>query len=70
MTKELTKRILSSFVLIPIALFFIIKGSFLFNFFIFICFLITAYEWHMMTKKKKYNVFGFFFFNNFFLFNL
>ena len=61
MTKELTKRILSSFVLIPIALFFIIKGSFLFNFFIFICFLITAYEWHMMTKKKKYNVFGFFF---------
>ena len=61
MTKELTKRILSSIVLIPIALFFIIKGSFLFNFFIFICFLITAYEWHMMTKKKNYNVFGFFF---------
>jgi len=61
MTKELTKRILSSIVLIPIALFFIIKGSFLFNFFIFICFLITSYEWHMMTKKKKYNIFGFLF---------
>ena len=59
MVNELTKRVLSSIILVPIALFFIIKGSFLFNFFIFICFLITAYEWHMMTKKKKYNIFGF-----------
>tara|TARA_B100000767_G_scaffold200238_1_gene187198 strand:+ start:1254 stop:1907 length:654 start_codon:yes stop_codon:yes gene_type:complete len=61
MKKELTKRILSSIILVPFALFFIIKGSFLFNFFIFICFLITAYEWHMMTKKTKYNIFGFLF---------
>jgi len=61
MVNELTKRVLSSIILVPIALFFIIKGSFLFNFFIFICFLITAYEWHMMTKKKKYNIFGFLF---------
>jgi phosphatidate cytidylyltransferase len=61
MKKELTKRILSSIILLPVALFFIIKGSFLFNFFIFICFLITSYEWHMMTKKKNYNVFGFLF---------
>ena len=61
MKKELTKRIISSIILIPFALFFIIKGSFLFNFFIFICFLITVYEWHMMTKKTKYNIFGFLF---------
>ena len=61
MKKELTKRILSSIILVPFALFFIIKGSFLFNFFIFICFLITTYEWHMMTKKKMYNIFGFLF---------
>ncbi len=61
MKKELTKRIISSIVLLPFALFFIIKGSFLFNFFIFICFLITSYEWHMMTKKKNYNPFGFLF---------
>ena len=61
MKKELFKRILSSIILIPFALFFIIKGSFLFNFFIFICLLITAYEWHMMTKKKNYNIFGFLF---------
>ena len=61
MKKELSKRIISSIILVPFALFFIIKGSFLFNFFIFICFLITTYEWHMMTKKKKYNLFGFLF---------
>ena len=59
--KELQKRILSSIVLIPLALFFIIKGSFLFNFFISICFFITCYEWHMMTRNKKYNLFGFIF---------
>ena len=61
MKKEFIKRLLSSIVLIPVALFFIFKGLFLFNFFIFICFLITAYEWHMMTRKKNYNIFGFIF---------
>ena len=59
--KELQKRILSSIILIPLSLFFIIKGSFLFNFFILICFFITCYEWQMMTRNKKYNVFGFIF---------
>mgnify|MGYP001346354892 CR=1 FL=1 len=61
MNDELIKRILSSIVLIPVSLFFIIKGSFLFLFFISICLLITSYEWHMMTKKKSYNIFGFIF---------
>ena len=61
MKKEFEKRILSSIILIPIALFFIIKGSFFFTFFISICFLITFYEWHMMSKKKTYNIFGFIF---------
>jgi len=59
--KELQKRILSSFLLISIAFFFIIKGSFFFNFFIATCFVITSYEWHMMSKKKIYNIFGFIF---------
>ena len=58
MKKEFIKRLLSSVILIPIAFFFIIKGSFFFNFFLFICFMITSYEWHMMSKKKKYNIFG------------
>ena len=55
---ELTKRIFSSLILIPIALFFIIKGSLLFNFFILICFLITSYEWHKMSQKKPYYLLG------------
>ena len=58
MNDELTKRIFSSLILIPIALFFIIKGSFLFNFFIIICFLVTSYEWHKMSRKKSYYLFG------------
>ena len=55
---ELQKRIFSSLILIPIALFFIIKGSFLFTFFILICFLITSYEWHKMSYKKPYYLLG------------
>ena len=54
MTYEFIKRIISSVILLPIALFFIIKGSFFFNFFILICFIITSYEWFMMTKNKLY----------------
>ena len=61
MSKELTKRILSSIILIPITLFFIIKGSFLFIFFLSICLGIIIYEWHMMSKKKPYRIFGFIF---------
>ena len=61
MNKEFTKRIISSIILIPISLFIIIKGSFFFNFFILVCFLITAYEWHMMTKNKSFNIPGFIF---------
>lgn len=55
---ELKKRILSSIILLPIILYIIIKGSFLFNFFILICFFISIYEWHMMTKNFLYKIFG------------
>ncbi len=61
MKQEFIKRIFSSIILITLALFFIIKGSFFFNFFILICFLITSYEWHKMSKKKVYYFLGFFF---------
>ena len=61
MKKEFLKRTLSSIILIPIAIFFIMSGSFLFNFFILIFLLITFYEWHMMTKNKSYYIFGFIF---------
>ena len=56
--KELTKRILSSIILMPIVLFFIVKGTFLFNFFILICLLITTYEWTKMTKTNFFKIFG------------
>ena len=61
MKNELFKRLLSSLILIFIALFFIIKGTFYFNFFLAICFLITLYEWYAMSKKKSYNIFGYIF---------
>ena len=61
MSQELIKRVVSSIILIPIVLFFVIKGSFFFNFFILVCFIITSYEWHMMSKKKPYTFLGFIF---------
>ena len=59
MKNELFKRILSSIILLPIIIFFIIKGSFLFNSLILICLIITLYEWQLMSKGKNYNIFGF-----------
>ena len=56
--KELQKRILSSFILIPISLFFIIKGSIFFIFFLSACFLIASYEWYNLSKNKQYNIPG------------
>ena len=61
MTQEFIKRILSSIILIFLSLFFIIKGSLIFTFFISLCLLITSYEWHMMSKKKSYHIYGFIF---------
>ena len=61
MSQELIKRVVSSIILIPIVLFFVIKGSFFFNFFILLCFIITLYEWHMMSKNKPYTFPGFIF---------
>ena len=58
MTNEITKRLLSSIILIPITLFFIVKGNFFFSFFIIICLFTTMYEWYMMRKNKTYHYFG------------
>ncbi len=54
MNKELIKRILSSIILIPVTLYFIIKGSFFFNFFLLFCYLITIFEWSKMSIKTSY----------------
>ena len=61
MKQEFQKRVFSSIILIPTALYFIVKGSFFFTFFISICLLTTLYEWHMMSKKKSYYIYGFIF---------
>ena len=58
MEKELQKRILSSLVLIPTALFFIIQGKYFFNFFILICLFVSIYEWHKMSQKRQYKLPG------------
>ena len=56
MDQEISKRIFSSIILLPIVILIIITGSFIFNFFLILCLLISAYEWHVMIKKiiKKY----------------
>ena len=53
MIKEIEKRILSSLILIPIAFFFIFKGSVFFIFFLVISFFVTSYEWQKMSKKMN-----------------
>ena len=61
MKKELQKRILSSIIIIPLSLFFIIKGSGFFILFITILFLIACLEWFKMTKRYDFKIFGIFF---------
>ena len=58
---EFIKRVFSSLILIPIVFFIIIEGSILFNFFISICLVITAYEWLQMSKANIQKIFGLFF---------
>ena len=60
--KELQRRILSSIVLIPVSIFFIIQGSFTFIFFLSLIFFVTSLEWFKMTKNKDLlRIFGLFF---------
>ena len=52
MIKEFEKRLISSIILIPISIFFIVKGSVFFIFFLGILFLATSYEWIKMNKEN------------------
>ena len=61
MNEDFLKRLISSAFLIPLSFYFIFKGSWFFSFFLSICFLITIYEWHMMSKNKSYILFGYMF---------
>ena len=61
MKNELSKRILSSIILLPIAIFFIFQGSVFFAFFLSIFFLASSYEWIKMSKKDILKVIGIFY---------
>ena len=58
MQKELQKRILSSTIIAPLSLFFIIKGSIFFILFLIILFFIASSEWVKMTKKIEFQIIG------------
>ncbi len=59
MLKEFEKRLLSSFILIPIAIFFIFQDSIYFVSFLSLVFLVTVYEWSKMIKKNNFlKIFG------------
>ena len=53
MIKEFEKRLLTSLILIPTSIFFVVKGSIFFIFFLSILFLVASYEWTLMTKKNN-----------------
>ena len=61
MKKELEKRILSSLVLISIALFFLVKGSIFFSFFLGALFFTPIYEWLKISKNNLIKFIGIFF---------
>ena len=58
MSTELFKRILSSIILVPCVILITIEGSFIFNFFLVVCFSISLYEWANLSKGKSYYYFG------------
>ena len=58
MKSELSKRLMSSMVLIPVVFYCIMSGSYYFNFLIITSFLISIFEWNSMNKKKLYSTIG------------
>ena len=58
MNLEISKRILSSIIIVAIALFFVIKGSIFYMFFLSVLFFITSFEWLKMEKNKIYFLLG------------
>ena len=61
MNTELSKRILSSIILIPLVFYFLLNESFLSIFFIILLFFISCYEWYKIIRNKSYEFLGFIF---------
>tara|TARA_B100001063_G_C16744764_1_gene546836 strand:- start:978 stop:1637 length:660 start_codon:yes stop_codon:yes gene_type:complete len=57
-SRELRQRILSSAILIPLCIFFINQGGFIFNISLLILFTMSVYEWIKMNKKIIFYFFG------------
>jgi phosphatidate cytidylyltransferase len=57
-SNELTKRIMSSIILLPLVFFFIIKGSYYLNIFLILCLFISAFEWSKITKVNRDKLLG------------
>lgn len=55
---DFIKRILSSIILLPLVLYFMLSNFFYLILLIIICFLISFFEWHKMVKKKIYKILG------------
>ena len=68
MKKELQKRVLSSIIIVPIAIFFIIQETLYFAFFLSVCFLATSYEWIKISKKNILKIIGIFYLLSAFIF--
>ena len=61
MQKEFQKRLLSSIIIIPFSLFFIIKGSAFFICFLLALFFVSLLEWLKIVKKLELKLLGLFF---------
>lgn len=61
MNNEISKRSLSSIILIVVSFYIVIVGSYLFNFFIILVLLFSLFEWHRMSFKRNYYYPGIFF---------
>lgn len=61
MKNEFSKRILSSFLLLPIIFYIIIQGTFIFISLLGICFIISVYEWNKICHIRSFKFLGFIF---------
>lgn len=53
MDRNFIKRLMSSMIILPLSILFIVKGSLFFISFLGILFFVTSYEWIKMSKKKE-----------------
>jgi phosphatidate cytidylyltransferase len=58
MNVELLKRLISSIILLPLSVYFVIEGSYKFTFLIIVCLFISIYEWQKMILKNYIKILG------------